>query len=84
MSIPAEETEETDDSVFALPEYCTMHGSSGTVLNPSSPGFSTTGPGYVPKEDNGIYLPPSYSTSLEDGTAEFEDDVLEVAPPPDN
>lgn len=82
MSIPADETEETDDSVFALPGYCTMHSSSGTVINPSSPGFSTTGPGYVPKEDTGVYLPPSYTTSPEEGVAEFEDDVLEVAPPP--
>lgn len=61
ISIPAGETGETDDSVFALPGSCTIHTAASTIISPEetqeeSPtapkGPSYYGPGYVSPSGN--------------------------------
>lgn len=55
MSIPSGETSVTDDSVFAMPGYCTLHTQSSVIIPPTSqepaetvsPGDSLYGPGYI-------------------------------------
>ncbi|RGY97132.1 transglycosylase domain-containing protein [Clostridium sp. AM58-1XD] len=65
MNIPAGETAETDDSVFALPGTCTIHTGTGTIIDFDAPGSSPdyspsyTGPGYVPEESTTAPTKPS-------------------------
>jgi len=49
ISIPAGETGETDDSVFALPGECTIHTAESTILDPNGSTYPTVpyGPGYI-------------------------------------
>lgn len=55
MVLPEGENAATDDSVFAIPGYCNIHGSSSTIIPPSSDGdenggdssiITPIGPGY--------------------------------------
>lgn len=64
ISIPAGETGETDDSVFALPGPCPIHTEASTIISPTDehndqlyprgPGY---GPGYVSPSTNGPSSP---------------------------
>lgn len=50
MAVPAEEGA-TDDSYYAMPDYCTVHDGSSTIIDPSETGGSDIpfGPGYIPE-----------------------------------
>lgn len=50
MAVPADEGI-TDDSYYAMPDYCTVHNGSSTIIDPSGAEGSDIpyGPGYVPE-----------------------------------
>ena len=79
MTIPAGETTVTDDSLYALPDYCTMHSSSSVIISPNTSG-SVIFPGSGSSTDSpATYRSPSAGTSA---VSEYEDDVISAAPPP--
>lgn len=49
MTIPDEGS--TDDSYYAMPDYCTVHDGSSTIIDPSETmdGTGIFGPGYIPE-----------------------------------
>jgi len=61
MTIPDEGT--TDDSYYAAPDYCTVHGGSSTILDPSqSQNSDIFGPGYIPESAAPSYSYPPYTS----------------------
>ena len=72
ITLPAGETGETDDSYFAIPGYCPIHGSTSTVLPSESDATSPTvpyGPGYITVPD----APPTVPTVPENIGPGFSD-----------
>ena len=71
MALPADEGV-TDDSYYAMPDYCTVHNGSSTIIDPSQTDGSDIpfGPGYIP-ETTAPYSKPyeyySYPRSSGDG-----------------
>lgn len=57
MAVPADEGA-TDDSYYAMPDYCTVHDGSSTIIDPSETNGSDIpfGPGYIP-ESMAPFLP---------------------------
>ena len=79
MTIPAGETTVTDDSLYALPDYCTMHSSSSVIISPNiSGGIQAPGSGSS-TDSPATFQPPSSGTAA---VNEYEDDVISAAPPP--
>ena len=77
MTIPAGETTVTDDSLFALPDRCTVHDSSSVIISPNLGGNLI--PGGPSSGGQASYQAPATIPSAQ---AEYEDEVLSAAPPP--
>ena len=80
MNIPSGETAVTDDSQFALPDYCTIHSGSSVIINPNTTITPPVSPGSAPQAPQATFQPPSFSGGAV--INEFEDDVMNVEPPP--
>ena len=77
MTIPAGETTVTDDSLFALPDRCTVHDSSSVIISPNLGGNLI--PGGPSSGGQASYQAPATIPSAQ---AEYEDEILSAAPPP--
>ena len=77
MTIPAGETTVTDDSLFALPDRCTVHDSSSVIISPNLGGNLI--PGGPSSGGQASYQAPAAIPSAQ---AEYEDEILSAAPPP--
>ena len=56
MALPADEGV-TDDSYYAMPDYCTVHNGSSTIIDPSQTDGSDIpfGPGYIPETNGSLF-----------------------------
>lgn len=68
MALPADEGA-TDDSNYAMPDYCTVHTGSSTIIDPTGGTDGNGipfGPGYIPETTSAYNYPtytyPTYST----------------------
>ena len=48
MTLPEGEEGATDDSVFAIPGYCTIHSDVSTIIPPNTGDSDNTGPTVTP------------------------------------
>ncbi len=80
ISIPAGETGETDDSVFALPGSCPIHTAASTILPPDESENETQpfprGPGYGPG-----YVSPSGGPGSSSDTLSVPSSGIQSIPP---
>ena len=77
MTIPAGETTVTDDSRYALPGSCTVHGSSSVIINPNLSGGPSSGNSSA-ADPPATFQPPSSGTAA---VNEYEDDIISAPPP---
>ncbi len=77
MTIPAGETTVTDDSRYALPGSCTVHGSSSVIINPNLSGGPSSGNSST-ADPPATFQPPSSGTAA---VNEYEDDIISAPPP---
>ena len=59
MSVPEDSEGGTDDTVYAAPDFCTVHNGSSTIIDPSQGPGDIFGPGYIPEQTapGSPYLP---------------------------
>ncbi|MCI9584269.1 MAG: penicillin-binding protein [Clostridium sp.] len=50
MSVPEDGEGGTDDTVYAAPDFCTVHNGASTIIDPSQGQGDIFGPGYIPEQ----------------------------------